>query len=94
MEIPAKPNQPSSVGTKFTEEEMKELLDIRNSYDKITLAFGQLYIQKRELDSQERQANIELEATEKAEKTFLQKILEKYGEGTVNPDTGVFTSKK
>ena len=95
MEIPTKPNQTtSSEPTKFTEEEMKELGDIRQSYEQITLALGRLYLQKREIDSEERRINNELENTEKAEKVLLQKILEKYGEGTVDPNTGVFTPKK
>jgi hypothetical protein len=73
---------------------MKELSDIRESYEKITTAFGQLYLQKRELDNNERRVQEELEITEKAEKALLQRILEKYGEGTVDPNSGVFTPKK
>jgi hypothetical protein len=93
MEIPNKPNQtPSQI--KFSDSEMKELSDIRESYEKITTAFGQLYLQKRELDNNERRVQEELEITEKAEKALLQRILEKYGEGTVDPNSGVFTPKK
>lgn len=95
MEIPTKPNQTnSSDPIKFTESEMKELSEVRQSYERLTLALGQLYLQKREIDANERNINFELENTEKAEKTLLQKILEKYGEGAVNPETGVFTPKK
>jgi len=95
MEIPTKPNQTSSSEIiKFTEEEMKELGDIRQSYEAVTLALGRLYLQKREIDTEERRINAELENTEKYEKDLLQKILQKYGEGTVDPNTGVFTPKK
>lgn len=94
MEIPTKPNQPTSDVIKFTEEEMKEIKDIRESYERLTLSLGQLYLQKRELDNSERRINTELENTENAEKVVLQKILQKYGEGTVDPDTGVFTPRK
>lgn len=94
MEIPTKPNQPTSDVIKFTEEEMKEIKDIRESYERLTLSLGQLYLQKRELDNSERRINTELENTENAEKVVLQKILQKYGEGAVDPDTGVFTPRK
>lgn len=94
MEIPTKPNQPTSDVTRFTEEEMKEIKDIREAYERLTLSLGQLYLQKRELDNSERRINTELENTENAEKLVLQKILQKYGEGTVDPDTGVFTPRK
>lgn len=94
MEIPTKPNQVSSDVIKFTEEEMKELKDVREAYEKLTLSLGQLYLQKRELDNAERRINTELENTESFEKNLLQKILQKYGEGTVDPDTGVFTPRK
>jgi len=93
MEIPSKPNKtPDQI--KFSDAEMKELTDIRKAYERITNAFGQLYLQKRELDNNERQVQEELDSTEKSEKALLQKILEKYGEGTVDPNTGVFTPKK
>jgi hypothetical protein len=94
MEIPTKPNQPTSDVVRFTEEEMKEIKDIREAYERLTLSLGQLYLQKRELDNSERRINTELENTENAEKVVLQKILQKYGEGTVDPDTGVFTPRK
>ena len=93
MEIPNKPNQtPDQI--KFSDSEIKELTDIRKAYERITNAFGQLYLQKRELDNNERRVQEELDATEKTEKVFLQKILEKYGEGTVDPNTGIFNPKK
>ena len=94
MEIPTKPNQPTSDVVRFTEEEMKEIKDIREAYERLTLSLGQLYLQKRELDNSERRINTELENTENAEKVVLQKILQKYREGTVDPDTGVFTPRK
>lgn len=93
MEIPNKPNQtPEQI--KFSEAEMKELGDIRESYERVTTALGQLYLQKRELDSNERRIQEELDNTEKTEKALLQKILQKYGEGVVDPNTGIFTPKK
>lgn len=94
MEIPNKPNQSSLNSIKFTDEEMKEIKEIRESYERLTLSFGQLYLQKREIDAAERRINAELEQTESTEKTLLQKILQKYGEGTVDPNTGVFIPKK
>jgi hypothetical protein len=94
MEIPNKPNTIKSTDSiKFSDEEMLELSSIRTSYEKITLGLGQCQIQKREIESNESKILSQLKKTEEQEDEFLKQILAKYGEGTVNQDTGVFTPK-
>ncbi len=83
-----------SVGNKFTTEEIKEITDIREGFDKATVAFGKFYLQKRAIESFEKQLNEELAQLEKEEKTFLDKIVAKYGEGSYDPTTGIFTPNK
>jgi hypothetical protein len=95
MEIPNKPNTIApQEGVKFNEEEMNELNSIRKAYEQITLALGQYQIQRKEIEGNELKTFAELGKTEGKEQAFLQQILAKYGEGTVNQDTGVFTPKK
>ncbi len=86
---------------KFTEEELKQVQDIQKSYADTTNKFGQLGIAKLRLEQQE----VSLEKEHKAltetfnkiqddEQKFLDTITEKYGQGTLNPETGVFTPNK
>ena len=79
---------------KFSQEEINELSAIRKSYEDLTLALGQLELQKRELTKNETRINERLTATENQEKVFLDKIVAKYGEGTFDLATGVFTPRK
>lgn len=92
MELSNKPTVNEAV--KFTEEEIRELSAIRESYDSLVLALGQLEMQKRELAKNEARVNERLTATENQEKVFLDKIVAKYGEGTFDIATGIFTPKR
>lgn len=85
----------SSTGQiKFSQEEINELAAIRQSFEEATLALGQLELQKREAKKAEGRVNERLTAIEAQEKVFLDKIVAKYGEGTFDIATGIFTPKK
>ena len=84
----------SSDQVKFSQAEVDELAGIRRSYEEITLALGQLELQTRELAKNEKRINERLTASEAQEKVFLDKIVAKYGEGTFDIQSGVFTPKK
>lgn len=77
----------------FDPSEVKELTDIRAAYEQMTVTLGQLSLQKRELAKNEKKAEEQLVALEAQEKVFLDKIVAKYGEGTFDIATGVFTPK-
>ncbi len=79
---------------KFSQEEINELGIIRKSYEEATVALGQLEMQKRELTKTEKRVNERLTTIENQEKVFLDKIVAKYGEGTFDIATGVFTPRK
>ena len=83
-------NQP----TKFNDAEIAELTDIRQAYDRTTLSLGQLELQKREVKKNETKIEEQLIAVEAQEKVFLDKIVAKYGEGSFDISTGLFTPKK
>ena len=83
---------------KFSEEELQSLQELQNTYAGISTQFGQLKVSKinllRQLDSLEQSE----EALEKAwsdnrqkENELVQSLTEKYGPGSLNPETGVFT---
>jgi|TARA_R110000851_G_scaffold125345_1_gene256193 hypothetical protein len=84
--------------TKFTEEELKQIKEIQDSYFDIQNKFGSLSVatlrlnqQVESLDKSEDELNKEFIKIQENENTFLAGITEKYGEGSLDPETGVFT---
>ena len=83
--------------TKFTEEELTKITDLRDRTTRITSELGQVQLQKL-LISEELQQLEELAANIlaqfknlRAEETeFVGKLNEKYGKGTVDTTTGEF----
>jgi len=83
--------------TKFTEEELTKITDLRNRTTRITSELGQVQLQKS-LISEELQQLEELSTNIlvqfknlRAEETeFVGKLNEKYGKGTVDITTGEF----
>ena len=76
---------------KFTEEELKQVQNVQKSYVNIQNQFGQLKLAQIRLDEQEIDLENSLQKIKKEEQQFLDSITEKYGQGTLNPETGVFT---
>ena len=75
----------------FTEEDLKSLSDLQQSYQRITNSYGQIALAKHNLEEQEAAVKSEFENTRKQEQNLLNSITEKYGPGQLNPQTGVFT---
>ena len=76
---------------KFTEEELTQVQNIQRSYTSLQTQFGQLKLAKIRLDEQESDLKLSLRDIQSEEKKFLDGITEKYGQGSLNPETGVFT---
>ena len=76
---------------KFTEEELKQVQDIQQSYANVQNQFGQLKMAQIRLDEQEVELEESLKSIQDDEKKFLDGITKKYGQGSLNPETGVFT---
>ena len=86
---------------KFTEEEMNKVKEFQNKYFEIQSNFGQVHIARLRLEEQlislDKSTNDiqeQFKKTTEEEKKFLNKITEKYGDGSLNPDTSVFTPNK
>ena len=86
---------------KFTEEEMTKVTEFKNTYINIQQALGQLTIAKLRLNQQLENFNkseVELKdkfiETQKDEASFIEEMTKKYGDGTLNPDTGAFIPNK
>lgn len=83
---------------KFSEEEMKSLKGLSSGYQAIQFEFGQLRIRKMtlkaELDAVEvREDELEdlYRKQQETEQTLIKELTDKYGPGTLNPETGDFT---
>jgi len=76
---------------KFTEEELARVQNIQKSYANVQNQFGQLKLAQIRLDEQEVDLEEALKTIQSEEKKFLDGITEKYGQGSLNPETGVFT---
>ena len=86
---------------KFTEDELKSLKDIQQKYVNIQVQLGQLGKSRIKLEQQitslnssEESLREDFEKTTQNEQNFLTKIRKKYGDGELNPETGVFIKKK
>ena len=83
---------------KFSEDELKSLQGLQNSYQEKQLQFGQLKVQSvllhQQTDALEvREVELEEEYGEvqKTEQKLVEDLNEKYGPGSLDPATGVFT---
>ena len=87
--------------TKFSEEELENVKNIQEEYFKIQTSFGQLSVAKIKLEEQlsnldktEHELRGKFQDLQIQEKTFLDEITKKYGEGNLNPETGEFIPNK
>ena len=76
---------------KFNEDEMKQVQNIQKSYVNAQNQFGQLKLAQIRLEEQESELKTFFDSIKSEEKKFLDSITKKYGEGNLNPETGVFT---
>mgnify|MGYP001453521555 FL=1 len=83
---------------KFTEEEMKSLRDLQDSYTQKQAELGQVSVQRillnQQLDAlEEKQTFLENEykKIQQQEQDLVKKLNEKYGTGQLDPESGVFT---
>ena len=83
---------------KFTDDELKSLQDLQNSYQQKQLQFGQLKVQKLlvqqqvdAIDNAETQLEVEYSEVQDTERKLVEELNEKYGPGSLDPTTGVFT---
>jgi len=83
---------------KFSEEELKSLQELSQSYQNIQASFGQLKVQKilnqQQADALE-EAEVKMDADYKDiqdnERKLVEELNKKYGPGQLDPQTGVFT---
>ena len=87
--------------TKFTKEEMDMISKIQETYLDIQQKLGQVSLSKLKLEQQaeaidkmEEELLENFKKTQKEEKDFVDEVTKKYGDGTLNPESGIFTPNK
>ena len=73
---------------KFTEDELKQVQDIQKTYANVQNQFGQLKMAQIRLDEQEVELEESLKSIQTEESKFLDKITEKYGQGSLKVNLG------
>ena len=76
---------------KFTEEELKQLTDVRDNYESISYEFGQIAIQKVLLQERDEEIKEKLKSKVVGE-TLGEALQKKYGVGSLDIETGEFTA--
>tara|TARA_Y100000034_G_scaffold126001_1_gene176573 strand:+ start:1354 stop:1629 length:276 start_codon:yes stop_codon:yes gene_type:complete len=86
---------------KFTQEELDELNDIQKKYAAVQLKLGQVGFAKLRIDneinniqSSEQSLREDFRTVQDEETKFIEEVTKKYGEGVLDPKTGVFSINK
>ena len=77
---------------KFTEEELEKLTTLQSKMQHATIQFGQLSLSKIRLEEQETSLKNYVKSLEDEEKQIAQDLTDKYGKGSIDMETGEFTS--
>ena len=75
---------------KFTNEEITQLRSLQTKFNNATVQFGQLKISQLKLEESEVVLKNALSQLEKEESTLAKSLTEKYGQGTLDIETGTF----
>tara|TARA_Y100000593_G_C4178250_1_gene270669 strand:+ start:294 stop:569 length:276 start_codon:yes stop_codon:yes gene_type:complete len=83
---------------KFSDEEMQKLAGIQTSYREKMEKFGQAKVQRLLLEQQlaglqsaEQQIEVEYKDVQESERKLVEELNTKYGQGTLDVETGIFT---
>tara|TARA_B100000424_G_C22847834_1_gene452213 strand:+ start:270 stop:545 length:276 start_codon:yes stop_codon:yes gene_type:complete len=86
---------------KFTDEELNEIQSIQDNYNDISIQFGQIEVQKilinQQLETLEKShegLNSDYKKAQQIEKELSEKLNKKYGTGTLDIKTGIFTPQQ
>ena len=77
--------------TKLSQEELDQINSLRSLTQQLQSAFGQVEFQTQILDLRKDKLVEQLESLQQQEAELGQQLTEKYGNGTINLEEGVFT---
>jgi uncharacterized protein YfbU (UPF0304 family) len=76
---------------KLSEEEVQQIKEIKQEYTSLALSLGELELQKSNIDKEKVRLLNYQEQLNAKETELAQKLTEKYGNGTINIETGEIT---
>jgi len=83
--------QENSKTKTFTQEELENISNIKQIYDNATLRIGQLHFEEKQLLNERAELEILFKNNREKEVKFAQDLNSKYGKGTLDIETGIFT---
>jgi len=90
----------SEENKKFSEEEMKTVKEVQQKYVDIQHKLGQISVAEIRLNQQmdalistREELNQNFIDAQNEEKEFIKNITEKYGDGVLDPETGIYNPK-
>ena len=90
----------TDTNVKFSEDEMKQLTELQQTYATVQNTFGQLAVSRirlnqevDNLDEGEDRLRNDFTTTQQKERDFVDTISKKYGDGNLDINTGVFTPR-
>ncbi len=87
----AKKATETSTGKKFSQEELDKINEIKSNYDTITLRMGQLHFELDSLNKEKNSLEVAFDENRASEVEFAKQLTEKYGKGSLDISTGIFT---
>jgi len=79
---------------KFTEEELGRLKTLRNRYSEVSHELGQLHLNQHAIDKRKKSLFETVDSIQNSERLLADELKGKYGEGSIDIDTGVFIPSK
>lgn len=76
---------------KFSDEEIQEIQQLQQFYNTVVNQAGQVHLEEITLHEKKGQVEANFEEVKKTEQEILSKLTTKYGQGTINLETGEFT---
>ena len=79
---------------KFTKEELEKINSIQSKYEEYSSLLGRLELESIALNVRKEGVKVEVENLQKSEIDLAADLKKKYGDGILNPQTGIFTPQK
>lgn len=79
-----------SKAIKFTDEELTEIKELQGLYNAIVYQAGQLYLDEIHLHERKGQVESNIQEVKKKEQGIISSLTTKYGEGSINLESGEF----
>lgn len=76
---------------KFSKEELDKISEIKSNYDAITLRMGQLHFELDSLNREKNSLEVAFNDNRESEVEFAKQLTQKYGKGSLDISTGIFT---